>query len=84
MKLIPVDCWRDGDDIDVGHRRDVVFADTKEEAERLSREVHAGDDFTRFQAQEPVEGPFEGPARVIYCSGRRLTSDSMPAGKPVA
>jgi hypothetical protein len=81
MKLIAVDCWRDTDEADVEPRRCVVFAETKEEAEQLSREAHADDGFTHFEAQEPIAGPFPGPARVIHYAGRRMTGNEMPAGE---
>ena len=84
LMLIPVDCWRDADEEDVEPHRDAVFAETKEEAERLSCEAHADDDSTHFEAQEPIEGPFPGPARVIYYGGRRLTGGEMPAGELVS
>jgi hypothetical protein len=84
MKLIAVDCSRATDTEDDHPRRCVVFARDKDEAERLCREAHVGYGVTRFHVQEPVEGPFPGPARVIHYAGGRLSAAEMPSGEAVA
>lgn len=78
MKLVVVDCSRAADDAEP--RRCVVFASDAAEAERLCREELACEGFTQFIVQQAKDGPFPGPARVLYYEGRRLSADDMPVG----
>jgi hypothetical protein len=83
-KLIVVDCVRTTDQDDDEPRRIVTIASDEAEAEQLCRDEFAGVNFMRFDVQDPIEGPFPGPARVLYYDGPRLSSGVIPAGDEAA
>jgi hypothetical protein len=86
MKLIVVDCLRASNQHEGERKRCIVFASDEVEAERLCREELSREGFTQFTVHEPKEGPFPGPARVLYYDGRQLSVDEMlaDAGRAVA
>ena len=75
VKLIRVKCRRPSDAQDDDPYLSVTFATQKAHAEQLCRDALADRGFTSFEAEEPVEGPFENvQPQVIVYEGRRLTA----------
>jgi hypothetical protein len=72
MKLITVNCFRPNSDKDEEPRVGVTIASTVEEAEKMCRGAYTPDGYSRFQADDVVEGQFPGPAQVLGYTGQRL------------
>ena len=74
VKLIRVKCRRPTETDDEAPYAGVAFATDRAHAEQLCREAFAGRGYTSFEAEEPVEGPFEDvQPQVLVYEGRRLT-----------
>jgi hypothetical protein len=75
MKLIRVKCRHPSDAQDDDPYVGVTFATHKGHAEQLCRDAFADRGFTSFEAEEPIDGPFENvQPQVIVYEGRRLTA----------
>jgi hypothetical protein len=73
VKLFRVTCRRATDAEDDEAYAGVAFAIDKAHAEHLCKDAFADRGYTSFEADEPVEGPFENvQPQVLVFEGRRL------------
>jgi hypothetical protein len=78
VKLIRVKCRRPTDAEDAEPYAGVAFAANKAHAEQMCRDAFADRGYTSFEAEEPVEGPFEDvQPQVLVFEGRRLSTTSI-------
>lgn len=77
MKLIRVKCRRQGDGYEGDSYLAVTFATHIAHAEQLCREAFADRGFTSFEAEEPVEGPFDNVQPQVIYEKRRLRAASI-------
>ena len=78
VKLIRVTCRRQTDNHNDRPFAGIAFAADKAHAEQLCREAFADHGYTSFEADEPVEGPFENvQPQVLVFEGRRLSATSI-------
>jgi hypothetical protein len=75
MKLFRVTCRRATDADDDEPYSAAAFAIDKGDAEHLCRSAFADRGYTSFEADEPVDGPFENvQPQVLVFEGRRLNA----------
>lgn len=77
VKLIRVKCRRPTDAEDDEPYAGIAFAADKAHAEQLCRDAFADRGYTNYEAEEPVEGPFENvQPQVLVFEGRRSSATS--------
>jgi hypothetical protein len=69
VKLIRVKCRRPTDAEDDEPYAGIAFAADKTHAEQLCRDAFADRGYTSFEAEEPVEGPFENVQPQVLVRG---------------
>ena len=75
VKLIRVKCRLSADREDNEPYAGVAFAADKALAEQMCRDAFANRGYTIFEAEEPVEGPFENvQPQVLVFEGRKLSA----------
>jgi hypothetical protein len=75
VKMFRVKCRRATDATDDDEYASVAFATDKAHAEQLCQQAFGDRGYTSFEAEEPVEGPFENvQAQVLIFEGRRLSA----------
>ena len=78
VKLIRVRCRRPTDVENDEPYAGIAFAADKAHAEQLCRDAFANRGFTSFEAEEPVEGPFENvQPQVLVFEGRRSSATTV-------
>lgn len=72
VKLIRVKCRRPSDPVDGDAFVGVAFAADSTHTEKLCRAAFAAEGYTMFEAERPIDGPFENvqPQVVVY-EGRK-------------
>ncbi len=77
VKLIAVQCRRPNDDTDDESLIGLTFATDGAHAEQLCRDAFADFGYTRFEAQESLEGPFENLQPQVFGYGGRSTMKEL-------